>query len=577
MRRSMSQPAWGQDSSLNRVAEHGQASSWRDDSTKEDYRTPLGDPLAARIMGWSKYKMEDIMNSGKVIERPEGVAIIKGCLAQAVNGAVVKFPNGSHGVVLRIRENGIDVGFLDKDPQVSKHGEVQLETVSRRLYTVVGPGLLGRVVSPTGAALDDLGDFTGKVFKMGIHASHKTSPMHTDRHLELLHTGLKAVDTFYPLAKGWRTAIFGQPQMPKSEVALDILSSFVDSNGETEDAFKRMHCIYVLVGKTAGQAEEIIDMLRQTGILEFTTVVRADTGEAPLVQHYAPLAGCHMADYYKLNGMDSFVIYDNITAHHRVTSSLMRDVSGQLAYGNWYGPLLERACQLKKEAGGGSMTALCIADDGEQLGKALYYLKPHLLTQVDSHFELTFDTQKKGILPPIEILPVPFSSPKFQKGPLRELTSQLRQLIVTSTDMERSFRASAEVGLEDELDEELEEIVEKVYKIQKMFHQGWTYELPNLLLLLYGGLHKLQSVDLSRIHDFEDRLYDFVNNEEADASILDAWSNIQMHAETAGLDDLEPYFETILQSFLPKNADLQYSPNMVKWQAEHGKQTTSHI
>jgi F0F1-type ATP synthase alpha subunit len=83
----------------------------------------------------------------------------------------------------------------------------------------------------------------------------------------------------------------------------------------------------------------------------------------------APFSGCVLAEFFRDNGLNALIIYDDLKAHsntYRQLGLLMRNPPGREAYPGdtfyLHSRLLERAAQMSKRYGYGSLTALPIVE-----------------------------------------------------------------------------------------------------------------------------------------------------------------------------------------------------------------------
>jgi len=76
------------------------------------------------------------------------------------------------------------------------------------------------------------------------------------------------------IGRGQRQLIIGDRQTGKTAVAVDAIINQRD-NWKSGDPKKQVKCIYVAIGQKGSTVAGIVDRLRETGALEYTTVVAA--------------------------------------------------------------------------------------------------------------------------------------------------------------------------------------------------------------------------------------------------------------------------------------------------------------
>ena len=331
---------------------------------------------------------------GKVVSVGDGITWISGLPSAAIDD-ILTFTDDSQAMVFDLNE-GLVGAVLLHDTTALTAGTTVRRT-GRSLSVPVGDALLGRVIDPLGIPLD------GKPPPAHTRwqALESSSPPIVARDFvnEPLHTGIKIVDTMIPIGKGQRQLIIGDEGLGRSSIALDAVL-----NQRGLDVF----CVYVLIGQKRSTVVNTIDTLREYGALDFTTVVVAEAGSLPGLQHLAPFAGCAVAEFWMQQGRDVLVIYDDLSTHaktYRELSLLLRRPPGREAYPgdifSVHARLLERATCLNAAHGGGSMTALPIVET--KLGEIAAYIPTNLISITDGQLYLDHNLFVSGFRPAIDI------------------------------------------------------------------------------------------------------------------------------------------------------------------------------
>ncbi|MCS7269423.1 MAG: F0F1 ATP synthase subunit alpha, partial [Geminicoccaceae bacterium] len=180
-------------------------------------------------------------------------------------------------------------------------------------------------------------------------------------------TGIKAIDAMIPIGRGQRELIIGDRSTGKTAIVLDTIINQKYTHESPDE--KPVYCIYVAIGQKMAAIARFIDTLERYGAMEYTTVVVASASDPNSLQYIAPYAGCAMGEYFRDNGMDALVVYDDLSKHaqaYRAVSLLLRRPPGREAYPGdvfyLHSRLLERAAKMADEYGGGSLTALPIIE-----------------------------------------------------------------------------------------------------------------------------------------------------------------------------------------------------------------------
>lgn len=333
-------------------------------------------------------KLDEI---GIVVQVGDGICRVHG-LENAVYNELVEFEGGNQGIVLDLEENYVSIFLLFNGLAV-----VELEVVKRtgRVFKVpVGEALLGRVINAVGAPIDGFGDIKQsdmwpiEAFAPGVI---ERSPVN-----ESLETGILAIDALIPIGKGQRELIIGNRGTGKTAVALDTI---LHQKG------KNVTCIFVSIGQRQANLARIMRLLVENGALEYTIIVSADAGDSVLCQYLAPYVGCTIGEYFRKQGKDALIVYDNLTNHaiaYREMSLLLRRPPGREAFPGdvfyLHSRLLERAGKIKN---GGSLTALPIIQI--QADDITAYIPTNLISITDGQIFLDDQMFKSGIRPAVNI------------------------------------------------------------------------------------------------------------------------------------------------------------------------------
>ena len=330
---------------------------------------------------------------GTVISVGDGIASVYG-LKDAMLGELLLFPNDIYGMVMNLNADDVGAVLLGSDLSL-KEGDVVKRT-KRVVEVPVGDGLLGRVVSPLGIPLDEMGPIS----------YNKTRPIEriapgvmTRKSVDTpLATGIKAIDSMIPIGRGQRELIIGDRQTGKTSIAIDTI---VNQKG------KNVNCVYVAIGQKNSTVANIVNRLKEKGCFHYVTVVDASASQSAPQQYIAPFSGMAMAEEWMEEGKDVLIVFDDLSKHavaYRTLSLLLRRAPGREAYPGdifyLHSRLLERACKLAPEYGGGSITALPIIET--QAGDISAYIPTNVISITDGQIFLISDYFNAGQRPAVD-------------------------------------------------------------------------------------------------------------------------------------------------------------------------------
>jgi F-type H+-transporting ATPase subunit alpha len=340
---------------------------------------------------------------GTIIALTDGICRIHG-LNDVQYGEMIEFPGNTYGLALNLEQDSVGAVVLGDYKHISEGDKVK--TTGRILEVPVGPEMLGRVVNSLGMPIDGKGPITTKL----TSPIEKVAPGVIDRQgvNQPVQTGLKSIDSMVPIGRGQRELIIGDRQTGKTAVAIDAIINQIGGD---------LKCIYVAIGQKASTVANVVRKLEETGAMAHTIVVAATAAESAAMQYIAPYSGCAMGEYFRDNGQDALIIYDDLTKQawaYRQVSLLLRRPPGREAYPGdvfyLHSRLLERAARVnaayvEKVTNGrvkgktGSLTALPVIET--QAGDVSAFVPTNVISITDGQIYLETDLFNAGIRPAI--------------------------------------------------------------------------------------------------------------------------------------------------------------------------------
>jgi F-type H+/Na+-transporting ATPase subunit alpha len=386
-----------------------------------------------------------------------GIARLQG-LPGVKSEELIRFSGGSVGMVFNLDEDELGVILLDKNKTLGSGAEAY--RTHRVLDVPVGDSLLGRVISPLGEPLDHKGP-ARMTHRWPIE---RVAPAIMDRSPVVvpLQTGIKSVDALIPIGRGQRELILGDRQTGKTTIALDTIINQKDQD---------VVCVYCAIGQRSSAVTRFIAELNAHQAMDYSIVVVATGDEPPGLQFIAPYAATTMAEYFVEQGRDVLIIYDDLTRHawaYRELSLLLRRPPGREAYPGdifyIHSRLLERSTCLDKEHGGGSLTALPIAETEAQNVSA--YIPTNLISITDGQIYLSPELYRKGILPAVDVgKSVSRVGGKTQLPAYRAVAGDLRLSYSQFEELETFARFGTR------LDDDTRHTIERGQRVREVFKQ----------------------------------------------------------------------------------------------------------
>ncbi len=378
-----------------------------------------GDWLHTEREALSRVRLSpEALSVGRVEEIADGVARVSG-LPEARLGELLKFEGGLLGYALSLEPEAINAAILDEAEAIGVGSQVVATGEAARVP--VGRGLLGRVVDPLGRPLDRDEPIAAEEH----HPIERPAPAIIDRALvsEPVETGVLVVDALFALGRGQRELIIGDRATGKTSIAVDTIISQKRSD---------VICVYVAVGQRATAVERVVEAVRQFGAPERCVFVVASAAASAALQWIAPFAGFTIGEYFRDRGGHALVVVDDLTKHaatHRELALLTREPPGREAYPGdifyVHARLLERAAKLALELGGGSLTALPIAET--DAGNLSAFIPTNLISITDGQIVLDSRLFAANQRPAVDVgLSVSRVGGKAQAPALRAASGRLR-------------------------------------------------------------------------------------------------------------------------------------------------------
>ena len=442
---------------------------------------------------------------GKVMTIGDGVSLIHG-LDNAMLGELLEFPHEVYGMVMNLEEDYVGAVLLGQSDEIKEGDEVK--RTGKIIEVPVGDEMLGRVVNPLGQAIDGQGPIL----------TNKTRPIErvapgvmTRKSVSVpLQTGITSIDAIIPIGRGQRELIIGDRQTGKTAIAIDTIL-----NQKGQD----IYCVYVAIGQKNSTVAQIVEKLRQGGAMDYTTIVSASASELAPVQYIAPYAGCAIAEEWLDKGKDVLIVYDDLSKHavaYRTVSLLLKRPPGREAYPGdvfyLHSRLLERACRLNDEMGGGSITALPIIET--QAGDISAYIPTNVISITDGQIFLQQDLFNAGFRPAIDTgLSVSRVGSAAQIKAMKQVSGSLKLELAQFAEMQ----AFAQFG--SDLDNATKAVLDHGQKVREVLKQAQysPRSVETQVFTLFALKHGFtKQIPVTKINLFMDELLEEIASNHDD-------------------------------------------------------------
>lgn len=428
------------------------------------------------------------------------------------------------------------VGLLILDEYSEVKSGQKVRATGKALSVDVSYSYLGRTVDSLGRPLDGMPISSDRIKSVTMPLEKVAPGVMTRYPVEKpLKTGIMVIDSLVNVGKGQRELIIGDRQTGKTTLAIDTII-----NQKDQDVI----CVYASIGQKKSKTKQIIQKLIDTGADEYSIVVSASSSDPVALQYLAPYTAIAIAEYFMSLGRDVLVIYDDLTKHawsYRQLSLLFRRPPGREAYPGdvfyLHSRLLERACQLNEENGGGSITALPIIET--QANDISAYIPTNVISITDGQIFLESDLFNAGIRPAVNVgSSVTRVGGAAQPKNLKKVAGSLKLELAQY----RELAAFSKFG--GDLDKSTQDKLKRGNALTKLLIQkpNKPYQLAEeVILILAGNLGYLDEVPDSQITSWSEGLLKFAIKDIELISILnlEKWS-----------DDIKLKIVTVIKKYI---------------------------
>ena len=447
----------------------------------------------------SKIEMKE---TGTVILVGDGIAKVYG-LRDCMSSELLEFEDGSFGMAQNLETETVSVAILSDRSNIHE-GSIVRRT-GKVVSVPVGEKFLGRIVNALGEPIDG----KGPIENNGTKPIEAEAPGIIERKSVCvpLQTGIKAIDSMIPIGRGQRELVIGDRQTGKTEICIDTIINQKNTN---------VICIYVAIGQKSTSVVSLANELTKAGAMEYTIIVSASASESAPLQYIAPYSGCAMAEYFREQGKDVLIIYDDLSKHavaYRALSLLIRRPPGREAYPGdvfyLHSRLLERAACVDEAYGGGSITALPIIET--QAGDVSAYIPTNVISITDGQIFLETELFNAGIMPAINPgVSVSRVGGSAQIKAMKKVSGELKLLY----SQYRELKGFAQFGSDLDADTKRRlALGERIVEVLKQPRNS-PVRAGAQVAIVYAVINGyLDTVPVEKVKKYEKRLYEKLDHE----------------------------------------------------------------
>ena len=407
-------------------------------------------------------------NVGKITQIIGAVLDIKfpeGTLPEINSAIDIQTKDGGRLVVEVAQHLGDDtVRCIAMGPTDGLVRGMKAESTGSAISVPVGEETLGRMFNVLGEPIDNKPAPEVKQH-MPIHRKAPTFAEQSTT-TEMLETGIKVVDLLCPYQKGGKIGLFGGAGVGKTVLIQELIRNIATEHGG--------YSVFTGVGERTREGNDLYYEMKESGVIEKTTMVFGQMNEPPGARMRVGLTGLTMAEYFRDKAKQDVLLFiDNIfrfvQAGSEVSALLGRMPSAvgyQPTLANEMGALQERITSTRK----GSITSVQAvyvpADDLTDPAPATTF------SHLDATTVLSRDIASQGIYPAVDPLESSsrILSPEVVGTEHYEIARRVQQVLQRYKELQDII---AIMGM-DELSEEDKLSVNRARKIQRFLSQSFS-------------------------------------------------------------------------------------------------------
>ncbi len=454
---------------------------------------------------FKKEENYNIKEVGRIVSFYAGVAKIQGLPHVFLNEVLIDEKEKEVAIVFGFDEDFVEALFFDENFDIN-----QKIFRSYKIFSIPSSNFyLGRIVNGLGRPIDSMGHITGEfkpVFSV-VPQIIERDPVNTP-----LITGIKIIDTTLPLGRGQRQLIIGDRKLGKSTIAIDIVLN-------QKKADPPVYCIYVICGQKQQKLEELVHIFQKYNAFLYTVIVAAPASATFAEQYLAPFVGCTIGEYFRDQGKDALVIYDDFSKHAKVyrdISLLLERSPGREAYPgdifSLHAHLLERAAKLSRDKRGGSLSALPIIETQE--GDITAFIPTNIISITDGQIYLDKALFEKRFLPAVNTgLSVSRIGSRAQPPLLKEVTGGIRLALAQHKELQKLTQLETTISKEMKSKIHRGELILELLKQDKHTNISWEEQVVLFYVVEHGFFDDIEKEKISK---FKNLLLETIRNHHFD-------------------------------------------------------------
>lgn len=397
---------------------------------------------------------------------------------------IVLFESGQQGQIFALHENHVEILMMSQEKITAG---TRLVRTNKTVSLMLGNGLLGHTIDPLGNNINELQKPLPEFSEERPIDIKPLGIPHRARIRKTFETGTAIVDMLVPLGKGQKELLIGDRKTGKSSFLFTTIKKQVSSGAIA---------IYAVTGKQRTDIKHVQEFLEREKLMERTVIVATASNDSPGLIYLTPFAAMTIAEYFRDQGEDVLLVFDDLTTHarfYREISLLVKNFPGRDSYPGdifyTHAKLLERAGSfIHPKKGDVAITCLPIVETVE--GDLTNYIVTTLMGITDGHIFFDSNIFYNGRRPAVNTgLSVTRVGKQTQSDVERSITRELNSFITLYEKMQTLSHFGAE------LTDNVKNILSMGEKIYMFFEQHYAVIVPKEVQLILFSLLWIRLID----------------------------------------------------------------------------------
>lgn len=338
---------------------------------------------------------------------------------------------------------------------------MKVEDTHDSIKIPVGKPILGRILNVIGEPVDEMGPIDTQEYLPIHRESPKLVDQNTD--IEILETGIKAIDLIQPFQKGGKIGLFGGAGVGKTVLIMELIHNIAMEHSGVS--------VFGGVGERTREGNDLWNDFKEGGVLDKVALIYGQMNEPPGARMRVGLSALTAAEYFRdYSKQDVLLFIDNIfrfTQAGSEVSALLGRMPSAVGYqptlATEMGELQERITSTKD----GSITSVQAiyvpADDLTDPAPATTF------SHLDASTVLSRQISSLGIFPAVD--PLASTSRVLDPNIIGEEHYNVTKRVLEVLQKYKELQDIIAILGMDELSEEDKTTVNRARKIQKFLSQ----------------------------------------------------------------------------------------------------------